>query len=1161
MAGRKTSGPPPDNAPLILLGGVAAAGFVAYFGAPPFPVLWLTALVAAWMAQPPVLTKKGAGGVMQPANPGEKRQLARWTMWQQMRLRLLLPSSDWLPGWPPLASWAVAVLTGAACFLWPVRAWPRYHVKIAAEQALDAIAGAWLVASVASARRAADGPDRPATRFDGRLLQVLRESPLGMAVAAGIGASLGALVGLAAAKGLVAYHHWAARWAVLHPHRVPPPGWAVASPHIVLLSPILAVGGALAGIGIGWHRATTGHWRKVKAHADEWEAHWAALKIDPPPVLVDHRVVGYGAAEVWTFDAPPGLGARAMWPQAKKFAPVVGAGRAVAVLERPDGTPGTRHPIMFDVVAWSDSPDLTDPDIADDVVLLAAHSRFAWATEFAGYGRPVPVSIERVSTTGSPSAWASRWAWPDGPSLAEIKAIYTGVEQAFGCEVLLDHRQDVVFFGALDSDGVPPELADHIAALREERIWDKRWSQIQGIADHPPICQAKTGMTAELADGTEVHRQAFVVRQGLEVAELRGLEPKIATTMRAAPFVAICGWPAPGGRPGDRHPQGFVIYWSQSPVPTSPERLADSDASSWVLAGMLNKAFDAAKLPRPELAGAVELSMPDQKSHLWELRVRLFDGVTVAYVRSQAARLQQALQVSWLRVAACPEPDVAVIYAGARPEQIELADEDVMSLLTALDWEQAWLDSKVTGASGEPPKLMGCGMMPHNQNVLVLDFSLPAGIDRAMVKAAKGRLRTATGNAFVEDVDSPLGADAVRLLVSRDIPLPRRAQIEWSLIENADRLTVPIGTGIDGEPVCFNLRDSPHLLVVGATGTGKSTLLQVLVFGWLAKGAGVVVIDPIKGGADFVFAAGRAAIARDLDIALIAMRAAYAEATRRKQANVAARVSSWLDVDDPPPPLVVLVDEFTSVLLPSQVPKRTGDPELDAEIDLLEMENRSRIEIGMLVAKLAREARSAGVVVILAAQKLAADTLEKIPGKDLKTNLGRVLLGNASDGERLSALRAPRDAPALSGDIPQGRGLYEPMRHTAVMAQFWYASQAELAQRLSAVAADVTPPFVLGQEDDTIVAEMSLSLADLEEPNEATASAMFEEQFPQSSPPATDDVFDVFSSSAELAYGHSAAGYEDVFSEPVEASGRDLDDIWSVDFVTQRQPEEDVWEP
>jgi hypothetical protein len=63
--------------------------------------------------------------------------------------------------------------------------------------------------------------------------------------------------------------------------------------------------------------------------------------------------------------------------------------------------------------------------------------------------------------------------------------------------------------------------------------------------------------------------------------------------------------------------------------------------------------------------------------------------------------------------------------------------------------------------------------------------------------------------------------------------------------------------------------------------------------------------------------------------------------------------------------------------------------------------------------------------------------------------LSRILLGRASWGDRVAALRSPDDAPPLEGEIPKGRGLFETTASTARVVQGWYASQPELAAGLA----------------------------------------------------------------------------------------------------------------
>jgi hypothetical protein len=65
------------------------------------------------------------------------------------------------------------------------------------------------------------------------------------------------------------------------------------------------------------------------------------------------------------------------------------------------------------------------------------------------------------------------------------------------------------------------------------------------------------------------------------------------------------------------------------------------------------------------------------------------------------------------------------------------------------------------------------------------------------------------------------------------------------------------------------------------------------------------------------------------------------------------------------------------------------------------------------------------------------------------TNLSRILLGRASWGDRVAALRSPDDAPQLEGEIPKGRGLFETTASKAQVVQCWYGPQPELAAQLA----------------------------------------------------------------------------------------------------------------
>lgn len=1072
----------PSFARVIVSAGAVAAGAAAYFRVPAVPVLWLSFVIAAWAEPPVILTgRKDSAGFPTPAHPGEERNLRRFRFWRSLRFRLMVPGRDWLPGWPPLAAWFAALAAALAAFAVPVSEVVPYSTWLNGATAFV------LVATVAAARRAGapEGSGCPGVRVT-TAPGFLRSRSGRMAAVAG---------GVTAAAAVCAV--------------------AVFCPESGVWVPTYR---ALAAVGAGlvaftlvvsrpWSSFALAEWRVLCAQRELWTGRWLALRFDPPPRITRHYAVGQ--ATVDEFAAPPQFGSQAFMSLATKITPAVGAGWKVAVLEVPDsdrrGDPqaGTVHPLDFQVVSWpsTELPDLTDPATPGAVADLFARCAFSWAADSLGSGRPVMVAAERITvdpqgttrdravfdTDGdgdsagqvptddpespptAPAAYRSRWAFPGGPDLAWMRENITEISASFGCEVLIDHRNDVMYYGALSADETvfTDGVSERLAELSEEDHWRDVWKVVLKQGANPPTLQHPQTVHAVYADPSNpsarpvgVTRVAFTTRLGVDPAEYRGLESKLATALTAAPFVALTGWPAPGQQAGSRHPQAFALYFSDGPVPGSPAQVADDgEVSRWILAGQINAAFDAARLARPEITAARALTSVESFAHIWEVGLHLYGGVTLADVRSAAAKIQRQLAVPWLRIdesaAGC------TLYVGERPDvtrRINREDRPIAIAnprrdgmkLRALDWDQAFADSGIRGNNGLLPRLERTGTLPRNRQVSVLDFALPPGLDLPQVKAGLKKLCVATGNSFIEPSTGPGGASNLRLLVSVDNPLPERVGIDFAEVDRSH--AIPFATGVDGESIVFDASESPHLLLAGVTGSGKSSLAQTILYGAAVRGAEIYVVDPTKGAADFKFLEPYArAFATSTFEAAAALRAVYGEVERRKAANAAAGVGSYRDLPEPPAPIYLMIDEFTSLMGQSPVPKPSDDAGLEAERDAIIADNAARGIIGTLAGKLAREARSAGVTLLLGTQKLSAKMLDQIPGNtsDLKTNLARTLLGSASFGDRASALRVFDSAPVLEGAIPKGRGLWEPLSATAAIMQVWYSTQNEMAEQLA----------------------------------------------------------------------------------------------------------------
>ncbi|WP_248581562.1 FtsK/SpoIIIE domain-containing protein [Nocardioides sp. InS609-2] len=839
--------------------------------------------------------------------------------------------------------------------------------------------------------------------------------------------------------------------------------------------------GAASVVARWWVKASLGDWRTVVAARLEWAPRWQMLKHDPAPTLIARDRIGN--ATVDTFIAPGHAGAMTFWLLGAKILPTIGAGQRLAVLSVPNidsqgqPQPGTRHPLNFQVVRWDAdaTPDLASLDVDRAEAKLFIQCAMVWATDAGSYARPIldeaiqlasspsgPTdnvtpdedAVPAVPATSTRQAWLTTWHLPDGPPIRYLRRpLREDIAAQAGQPVIVDHRlngRGAVFIGALldgscvfdPGTGVTEES---LRQLDTEDVWVDRWQGVLKQDVNPPTIEHSTYAEAQLVDGTVVHRQAFVTLNGVDPMDFFGQEAKIANTLGAAPYVAVAGWPSQASRSGERHPQAFTVYWSTSPVPSNPDRLAppagfggegrpgratsvNLDAQRWALIGRTSQAFKAARLAQPEVYDVAPLTTGRGK-HIWKISLRLYGGVTLADVRGASQRLRQAIGSEWLRVEAAP--DGCILVVGTSPAHVTLADPDRDTRYVAsLDWEQAFIDAKVVGVGGLTPRLLQVGHLPANQQVQVLDFELPSGLTMGDLRAATKKLETTTANAFVEVRLDPDGrADRCRVLACEVNPLPERTGFNFDAVDELD--AIPFATGVEGEPVVFDPKSSPHALLAGVTGAGKSVLAQAYLYGFAVKGADVYVIDPVKGGADFQFVKPYArAFADDAFGAAGVMKTVYAEVARRKALNAQHGVGSYLELPEPPPPIVVLIDEFTSLMGQSPVPKPSDDPQLEFERAVIIAENQARAEIGIYAGKMAREARSAGVTLLLGTQKLAAKMLDTIPGASDLKDLTLDTRLPVPVSERFS------DGWAAAGELVEGDLLYAPDGSTTSILGF-----------------------------------------------------------------------------------------------------------------------------
>lgn len=243
--------------------------------------------------------------------------------------------------------------------------------------------------------------------------------------------------------------------------------------------------------------------------------------------------------------------------------------------------------------------------------------------------------------------------------------------------------------------------------------------------------------------------------------------------------------------------------------------------------------------------------------------------------------------------------------------------------------------------------------------------------------------------------------------------------------------TVCLGEDAAGQWVWKDLSRAPHILLCGTSGSGKSVGVNALVAGLVAAGTPqdtqITILDPKR--VEFGIwrpAAHVAAVVTDRDAMRGAVESVVQEMDRRYVAmerGGVVDVEAWHGTSRQLPRLFLVCDEV-------------------ADLTMVGRDKASKDRAGAILGALTRLAqlgRAAGVHLILATQRPAADTL---PG-NLRANLGtRWAFRVRTRGESRIALDAP-GAESL-GSTP-GTSLLSWRGATGTFVQGAYCGRDEIA--------------------------------------------------------------------------------------------------------------------
>lgn len=240
--------------------------------------------------------------------------------------------------------------------------------------------------------------------------------------------------------------------------------------------------------------------------------------------------------------------------------------------------------------------------------------------------------------------------------------------------------------------------------------------------------------------------------------------------------------------------------------------------------------------------------------------------------------------------------------------------------------------------------------------------------------------------AYADDIQQALGAEGVRIVapirgttfVGIEVPRDER---RFPALPEAKGYDIAIGEEVDGTVCRFDLRDAPHALVAGSSGSGKSVWLHSIIEQLILAGAILKLIDPKE--VEFsqygdLTITDRVEAESAIQVLVQTMEDRYAELKRLGKRD--ARAAGWN-------PIFLIIDEYADLIMGGSVQKKktkktetidplTGDKvtETERDGDMVGLEHH--------IQRLAQKGRAAGIHIIIATQRAST----KVITGDVKVN-------------------------------------------------------------------------------------------------------------------------------------------------------------------------------